>query len=95
MNQDVADKIRELAYLMEHATPEDAHKEPEMRQWFEDYFARASPQEVDAVRAEVRKLWPRCAVILMQQAESRNPELAARAKRALERMGSLRQGGKN
>lgn len=80
---------------MENATEDDAHKAPEMRQWFEDYFAQATLAEASAVRAEVRKLWPRCAVLLMAHADSPDQELAAKAKRSLERIGSIRQGGKN
>jgi hypothetical protein len=80
---------------MAHATEADRHKLPEMSHWFEQYMASASPAEVRAVRAEVRKLWPLCAVLLMLQAESSNPEVSAAALLELEKMKSLREGGKN
>lgn len=95
VKQKVAAKIRELGYLMEHCTAEDAGKAPEMARWFDAYLARASPAEARAVRAGVRKLWPRCAVLLMGQAGSSDPERAAAAKLDLEKMGSLREGGRN
>jgi hypothetical protein len=91
VKQEVADKIRELAHLIEHATPDDASKAPEMRRWFDEYLAQATPAEERAVRAAVRKLWPRCTVVLMGRAESGDQD----AKRLLERIDSLRQGGKN
>jgi hypothetical protein len=95
VKQEVADKITELARLMEHATADDAYKAPEMSQWFEDYLALASPAEARAVRAAVRKLWPRCAVLLMAQAQSEDPEAAAAAVLDLEKIMSLREGGRN
>lgn len=95
MKQEVANKIRELGYLMEHATADDARKAPEISEWFEAYLARATPAEARAVRAEVRKLWPRCAMLLIAQAQSEDPEAVAAAALELGKIQSLRDGGKN
>jgi len=80
---------------MEHATEADRDRVPEMNRWFDSYLASASPAEARAVRAEVRKLWPRCAMQLMKRAESADPETATAAVLELEKIRSLRAGGKN
>jgi len=80
---------------MEHATEADRHKVPEMNQWFDSYLVSVHPAEARAVRAEIRKLWPTCAMLLMKHAESQDPETVAAAVLELEKIRSLREGGKN
>ena len=80
---------------MAHATEEDRDKLPEMRSWFDTYLARATPAETRELRQAVRRMWPTGVMVLIEEAGSDDPEIAAGARLALGQMQSLRVGDKN
>jgi hypothetical protein len=88
VDQQVADKIRELRHLIEHATEDDRCKVAEMNGWFDEYLARATPSQAKVLRSAMRRLWPTGQVVLMEIAESVDPDVAASAIRDLEMLRS-------
>lgn len=95
VEQDVIDKLRELRHLIQHATDEDSYKLPEMSRWFDTFLSRATPAEKAEFRKAVRRMWPIAVTVLIEEAQSGDPEAAAGARLALEKMKSLREGGTN
>ena len=95
VNHEVLARLGELRRLMESATEADRDRLSEMTSWFDSYLARATPGEASELRRAVRRLWPVGARILMEEAESEDPEIAAGALLALEKIPSLREGGDN
>lgn len=95
VEQDVIEKLRELRRLIQHATDEDRHKAPEMSAWFDAYLARATPAQQSELRQAVRRMWPIAVRVLIEEAGSGDPEVAAGARLALEKMKPLRAGGSN
>jgi hypothetical protein len=66
-----------------------------MARWFDAYSAHATPAQMRELRQAVRRLWPVGAMVLLEEAESEDQEIACGAKLELEKIQSLRSGGKN